>query len=123
MKPLAIPTVSIERTLKFWFMATLIVLFLGYATYQARNLIQGPSITLMNELGTIQPERGVILTGIAKNIVVLRLNGREIHTNEEGLFEHTVTLESGYTILTLEAEDRYGRQTYITRSFVYTPNS
>jgi Glucodextranase, domain B len=101
----------------------LVIVFVGYAGYQARNLIQGPSITLLGEFGAVQRERAVTLIGTAQNVVVLRLNGREIHTDEEGRFEHTLTLENGYTIMTLEAEDRYGRVTDLTRSFIYKPNS
>jgi hypothetical protein len=123
MSPLIIPTVSIERTLKLWFIVLLVIVFTGYAGYQARNLIRGPSIALLGEVSAVQHERAVTLIGTAENVVVLRLNGREIHTNEQGRFEHTLTLENGYTIMTLEAEDRYGRKTDLTRSFIYTPNS
>jgi Glucodextranase, domain B len=123
MSPLVIPTISIERTLKFWFIVLLGIVFVGYAGYQARNLIQGPSITLLGEFGSVQRERAVTLIGTAQNVVILRLNGREIHTDEQGRFEHTLTLENGYTIMTLEAEDRYGRKTDLTRSFIYKPNS
>ncbi len=122
MSPLIIRTVSIERILKIGFIVFLVILFTGYAGYQARNLIQGPSITLLGEFGSVQTERGVTLVGKARNVVVLRLNGREIHTNEEGYFEHTLTLENGYTIMTIEAEDRYGRKTNLTRSFIYQPS-
>ena len=123
MSPLVIPTVSIERILKLCFIVFLVIGFTGYAVYQARNLIQGPSLTLLNEVSSVQSERAVTLIGTARNVVVLRVNGREIHTNEQGRFEHTLTLENGYTIMTLEAFDRYGRKTDLTRSFIYKPNS
>ena len=123
MRPITIPNVSIERFLKIGFGILLGVFFVTYAVYQARNLIQGPSISLSYEPESVQHERALSLIGTAQNIVVLRLNGREIHTDERGVFEHTLTLENGYTILTLEAEDRYGRKTEITRSFIYTPQT
>jgi hypothetical protein len=123
MSPISIPSVSIERFLKIGLGVFLGVLFLTYAVYQARNLIQGPTITLSAEAEIVQSTRGLTISGIARNIVVLRLNGREIHTNERGAFEHTLTLENGYTIMTLEAEDRYGRTTNVTRSFIYKPTT
>jgi hypothetical protein len=123
MSPITIPSVSIERYLKVGFGILLGVFFLTYAVYQARNLIQGPTILLSLEPASIQEERAVTLTGVARNVVVLRLNGREIHTNEAGVFEHTLTLENGYTIMTLEALDRYGRRTELTRSFIYKPTT
>ncbi len=123
MGPLTIKTVSMERTLTVAFGVFVGVLFLAYATYQARNLIQGPRLSFDGELGVVQRERAITLHGTARNVVILRLNGREIHTDEEGVFEHTLTLENGYTIMTLEAEDRYGRKTELTRSFIYTPQT
>jgi hypothetical protein len=63
----------------------------------------------------------VTVTGTAKNIVKLTLNGREIHTNETGDFTHELVLENGYTILTLAAQDRFGRATSLTRTYVYVP--
>jgi hypothetical protein len=121
MSPITIPSVSIERYLKIGFGVLLGVFFLTYAVYQARNLIQGPTITLSTEVEITQSTRGLTISGIARNVVVLRMNGKEIHTNERGAFEHTLTLENGYTIMTLEAEDRYGRRTDLTRSFIYKP--
>jgi hypothetical protein len=101
----------------------LAILFVGYAYYQARNLIEGPSIVLTNEPPTIQSERVVTLSGTARNVVVIRVNGKEMHTNEQGRFEHALVLENGYTVATIEAEDRYGRTIDLTRSFIYTPDA
>jgi len=121
MSPIPQQQVSIEQLLKKAFYAVLVVLFIGYAYFQARNLIQGPTIALTEEPRVETSERTVPISGIAKNITALRLNGLQIHTDEAGLFTHSLLLENGYTIMTLEAEDRYGRMTQLTRSFVYTP--
>jgi hypothetical protein len=118
-----IPTVSVERILKICFITFLAILFVGYAYYQARNLIEGPSIVLTNEPRTVQSERVVTLSGTARNVVVIRVNGKEMHTNEQGRFEHALVLENGYTVATIEAEDRYGRTIDLTRSFIYTPDA
>lgn len=91
----------------------------GYMFFQARNLIQGPTIVL-NEMPTMlaSSETSTLISGSVQNVVVLRLNGREIHTDESGRFAHTLTLEQGYSIMTLEALDRYGRKTSVERGFV-----
>lgn len=92
-----------------------------YVQFQARSLLQGPSITLSDTPATIQHERTLTLTGKALNIVKLTVNGREIHTNEEGEFTQELVLENGYTVVTLEAQDRFGRGTTLTREYVYVP--
>ena len=96
------------------------LLLLAYAVFQARFLILGPQIEL-TQLPIIQENRVITLEGVATNITNINLNGRPIYTDENGYFKETLILENGYTITTLRAYDRYGRQTVTTQSFVYSP--
>jgi len=93
--------------------------FSWYVVFQARFLLAGPQIILENEPATAQTERHITLSGQTKNIANLTLNGRPIVTDENGRFEEAVILENGYTVTTLRAADLYGRETIITRPFVY----
>lgn len=107
--------------------ASLILIGVGallvYVSYQARFLLTGPVITMLTEPELRQNTRYVELEGIATNISRLQLNGRPIFTNPKGEFTTAVILENGYTVTTLTAEDRYGRITTVTRTFVYSPAS
>jgi len=98
-----------------------ILLVLTYVSYQARFLIVGPQITVTDVPPIQQNQRVVTLEGSATNISRVWLNDRPIFTDPKGNFSTDVVLQNGYTILTLEAEDRYGRQTSLTHEFVYTP--
>lgn len=98
-----------------------LVLFVSYVAFQARFLLQGPVITLLDEPAIVQHERVVVLSGSVRNITRLTLNGRQIFTNQYGYFDEALVLENGYTIATLAATDRYGRETTVTRPFVFTP--
>ena len=107
--------------------ASLVLIGIGallvYVTYQARFLITGPQITMTADLEMRQNTRQVELQGTATNISHLQLNGRPIFTDPDGRFTTAVILENGYTVTTLTAEDRYGRTTTVTRTFVYSPSS
>ncbi len=105
------------------FVLTGVLLVLLYIAFQARFLITGPGITLNEDPSMRQNERIVTLSGSATNISHLWLNGRSIYTDPKGNFATDVVLENGYTVTTLEAEDRYGRRTSLTQEFVYTPMS
>jgi hypothetical protein len=109
--------------LKFVGTALLLGAVTVYVAFQARFLITGPQIVLNFEPDTQQNARVIRLTGSAYNITHLWLNDRQIFTNEEGYFDEALVLENGYTITTLRAKDRYGRETRVVRSFVYTPAS
>lgn len=99
------------------------MLFGAYLSFQARYLIAGPQLILDYEPPVNNTTRVVELTGTATNITHLWLNDRPIFTDEKGHFKEALILENGYTITTLKARDRYGRETEIVRSFVYTPAS
>lgn len=103
-------------------MAIVIVLiFVAYVIFQARFIIEGPQITLTNEAPSVTSDRTVTLEGVARNIVRITLDGRQIYTDKFGNFKEALILENGYTIATLQAEDRYGRVTKLTKQFVHVP--
>ncbi|MEZ4195035.1 MAG: hypothetical protein R3B53_01385 [Candidatus Paceibacterota bacterium] len=98
-------------------------LILAYIVFQARFLIAGPQIVISDNLAIQHNERTIHLEGTAYNITHLWLNDRQIYTDESGHFSEALVLENGYTIATLRAKDRYGRETRVERPFVYTPAS
>ena len=115
--------IEIRDVLKFVGSVILLGLIAFYVLFQARFLITGPQIILDYEPPTHQNERVINLEGQAFNITHLWLNDRPIYTDENGHFKEAIVLENGYTITTLRAKDRYGRETRVVRSFVYTPAS
>ena len=96
---------------------------ISYIIFQARFLIAGPQIALVHEAAILQNNRVITLEGTAVNITHLWLNDRPIFTDEAGYFKEALILENGYTIATLRAKDRYGRETRVIRPYVYTPAS
>lgn len=92
-----------------------------YVVYQARNIIQGPSIVLTGTYESVQHEKSITITGHTYNIVKLTVNGKEIHTSADGAFSHELVLENGYTIASFNAQDRFGRTTSLMREYVYVP--
>ncbi len=115
--------IELRSALKLLGGVTLLGLAIIYILFQARFLITGPQIILKNEPAVEQNVRTITLEGTALNITHLWLNDRQIYTDEHGNFKEALVLENGYTITTLRAKDRYGRETRVVRSFVYTPAS
>ncbi len=122
LKPITID-IELRDILKVIGAIIAIGLFATYLTFQARFLIAGPQLVLEVEPPVNNTTRVIELTGSAENITHLWLNDRPIFTDEKGHFKEDLVLENGYTITTLRAKDRYGRETEIVRSFVYTPAS
>jgi len=123
MRPIHTQTINLGTMLRIVGIGLLIVLILVYVLFQARNVLQGPTIVLSGVYDVVQHDRTVTIQGVAQNIVKLTLNGREIHTTEAGDFTQMLVLENGYTIVELSAHDRFGRISSLTREYVYVPQS
>lgn len=95
----------------------------AYVIFQARFLIIGPQLVLSQATSWVMSERQITLDGSAYNISRLWLNDRPIYTDAQGHFKEALVLENGYTIATVRAEDRYGRETTVKRTYVYIPAS
>jgi hypothetical protein len=119
MSPITHSRFTFRTLLIYSFIAACAVAFIVYVLFQARFLLAGPQIFL-SSVPTASEERLITLEGQAKNIIRMSLNGRQIYTDKNGYFKEALVLENGYTVATLEAQDRYGRITKHTQEFVYT---
>ncbi len=87
----------------------LFLLIAVYAFFRSRELIFGVQIKDVNITdGATYTESIVHVTGRAKNALKLTLDGREISIDQEGNFDETIALLSGYNIIAIEALDKFG---------------
>lgn len=123
MAPLRLRTLTLATLVRALGITLIILGILAYALFQARFFIEGPEITLTSPQNELQNEQVIEISGQAKNITEITLNGKTIHTDEEGFFTEALVLPNGYTIMTLSAEDRYGRKASVSRTLIYQPTS
>jgi hypothetical protein len=116
-------TTSFRTVVKSSFLLLGLVSVAAYVVFQARFLIIGPQVRLVQESESVVNERQITLAGSAFNISRLWLNDRPIYTDAQGNFKEALVLENGYTVATVRAQDRYGRETAIKRTYVYIPAS
>ena len=121
MSPLIYNGITLRKVLYYVCLLIVSCLLIGYTMFQARFLLAGPVVTLINPPEQVQTQRQITLEGTARNIAYLTLNGRQIYTDKNGYFKEALVLENGYTITTLQAHDRYERSRSYTQEFVYTP--
>jgi hypothetical protein len=88
----------------------LCVLLLGYGIFEARRLIQGPTITIESPAqGSAISTSALTVVGFARNISFLTINNKPAFTDESGRFTFTFSPPPGYNTVTVEAKDRFGR--------------
>jgi hypothetical protein len=84
---------------------------LVYAVWNARNLILGPQIEIFEpENGITVSSKTIQIKGVAINSSFLSLNGRQIFTDESGIFSEEILPEVGYNTIEIRAEDRFGKK-------------
>lgn len=63
------------------------------------------------------------IKGNAKNATHISLNGREIFIDKEGFFTEPIALLPGFSVTTLEAQDKFGNRAEKKFEVVYKENS
>jgi hypothetical protein len=98
-----------KKILKIGLLSIFFLFILVYAFFRSYDLVFGVKIRNVNiKNGQTFTESVLPVEGNAKNATHLTLNGREISIDEEGNFKETVALLSGYNILNIRAEDKFG---------------
>lgn len=111
---------KVKSWLKIFVILLIIVIIGGYTMFRAKTITEGPSISVTEpKNGSIVEEAPIKITGIAKNISFINLNGAQIFTNESGDFSEEILLSHGYNVIMLEAEDRFGRKTETSLQIIY----
>ena len=88
------------------------ILLISYSIFQARFLILGPQIWIINpQDGRTVESPLVTIEGQARNIAWISLNDRQIFTDEEGRWSEKLIVSSGISIMTVKARDHFGRET------------
>lgn len=100
-----------------------IIIFIGiggYASFESRNLIMGPVITIeAPATGSTSNSPITNIKGHGRNIAHISLNDRPISTDELGNFEEKYVLSVGNNIVKVSAKDRFGRKNDVLVEIIY----
>jgi hypothetical protein len=98
------------------------LIVIGYAYFEARGLIFGPSITMTSQITEVH-DPFITVKGQAERISSLSMNGKTIAVTEDGSFAEPYLLAPGYNRIVLDARDKYGRTRSQAIEIVYTPDA
>jgi hypothetical protein len=113
-----------DKNIKWWIEVSsctilfLLIMIFGYS--KINFLIKGVEI----KATVVRDEHSslVKVEGNAKNSVLLVLNGREIFIDKEGNFSESIGLLPGFSVISIEAEDKFGKNKKEKFSLVTTDN-
>ena len=114
-----------NKSIKWWVgVSSCIVLFLIIAifSYSKINFVfKGVEINATLTRDSYSPLAQI--NGNAKHSTSLILNGREIFIDKEGNFSETVSLLPGFSIISLEAKDKFGMSAEKKFNLVYSESA
>jgi hypothetical protein len=93
-----------------WFFITLFVLIIIYFSSRIFNFISGPRITIHSPLpGQIIKSDTYTIIGNVKNVKTIKINGKEINIDQKGDFKEEMIIKAPYTLIVINAVDKYGK--------------
>jgi hypothetical protein len=109
-----------KKILKISLIFVLSVSIIVFILFNSRDLIFGLRIKNINLTDNMKvPESVLKINGTAKNAAKLTLNGREISIDQKGIFDETVVLFSGYNVIEIRAEDKFGNHDEKNYKIIY----
>ena len=92
-----------------------------YAYEQSREYLRGPQVVIDQPTdGQVFSTAPIVISGNAQNVAYITLDGASIFVDAKGDFSQKLLLEPGYNILTVAAQDRFGKKVEKTLELVYT---
>ena len=113
-----------SKNIKWWIglvSYTMLFVFIGGFAFMKMNFIfKGVQIE-----ANINRDNSSIaeIKGNAKNATHISLNGREIFIDKEGSFTEPIALLPGFSVMTLEAQDKFGNRAEKKFEVVYKGES
>ena len=98
-----------KKILKITLVSLFFLLIIIFVFFNSKDLIFGVQIKNVNLKDNLKVTDSIFeITGRAMNAVNLTLNGREISVDQKGNFDETIALLSGYNIVDIKAQDKFG---------------
>ena len=97
--------------------AALGVLALGYALLVAYPLLAGPRLSAA---AVRQDDGTYLVSGTVSRVSAVEIDGLPIPITDQGTFAERRAYPPGYTVITVRAEDRFGRSREQTLTLVNT---
>ena len=98
-----------KKILQIASLSIFFLIIIIYAFFRSHDLLYGIKIQNVNITDGAKVTESILkITGNAKNAINITLNGREISVNENGDFNETIALLSGYNVINIKAKDKFG---------------
>ena len=99
------------RLIKIGGILFLIIIISAFTIFRSLNYARGPQITIFYPTnGSMTASSTLKIGGQAQRINKITLNGNPISIDEKGFWEENIIIFSGINLITIKAEDQFGRK-------------
>ncbi|MFH1946662.1 MAG: helix-turn-helix domain-containing protein [Candidatus Magasanikbacteria bacterium] len=103
---------NLPTFLRYGFVIIILLSLFFYLGLQIKNIVEPPKLIIYSPLeGYISDQLSIAVQGETNKEVRVSLNGKEISTSEDGMFEEIVDLSEGVNVLVIEAKKKHGKTT------------
>ena len=100
-----------KRNLRTVVLVTISLFIISYIFYEARFVIYGPELVIFSPKDNLQVTSSVLdISGTAKNISMLSVNGRTIMITPDNLFTDKLLLLPGYNRIEIKAQNKFNQE-------------
>ena len=101
---------SLQRLLKLIGVGLVALAIVAFAVWRSLSYVRGPLIVVIEPSnGSMINERSVMIRGHIERATNLLLNGNKTNIDEQGQFSEVAIIFPGVNLITLKAEDQFGR--------------
>lgn len=109
-------------TLRGYIGLIIVVLIVGYALFVGRNYLRGLSLSVTEPRNNASVHDPLLtVRGTAARVSHLFVNGAPVTPDQNGDWSYALLLPPGYSIIGVDATDRFNRSRHIERAVYYTP--
>jgi hypothetical protein len=96
----------------------LLILFGGYIFFQGRDVFFGPTLFVEEPKNGALIDGAVLVRGKTEPYTKVFINEYEAMSNDQGIFEETLPLVSGYHLIEIITKNKFNKEARIVRQIV-----
>ncbi|MBI3631864.1 MAG: hypothetical protein HY225_00230 [Candidatus Vogelbacteria bacterium] len=102
---------ELKKNLRVIILVSISIFVLAYIFYEARFVIYGPQLIIYSPKNNTRVTDPILqISGKAKNISMLTINGRPIMITPDNLFSDKLLLLNGYNTIEVKAKDKFDQE-------------
>ncbi|OHA38666.1 MAG: hypothetical protein A3G52_04305 [Candidatus Taylorbacteria bacterium RIFCSPLOWO2_12_FULL_43_20] len=115
-------TINTKFYLRVCVIVVVVFVISTYVFFRTKDMARGATITILEPQTGAARSPALDVRGKITRSSAVFMNDRKIYLDETGNFKEVVVLSPGYNIITIRAEDRFGRRKEKKLELVYDPD-